>query len=110
MPIACLFEWSQLSKAQYQALQSKLNGAGEFCSVNACYDGKRLIAIGVWENAQALNLFQRTCLQKYLAQIGLVPPLVKTWSLAGADKTDQLNAVHKLDDKVLWKWHDVNRN
>lgn len=110
MPIACLFEWSQLSKAQYHALLSKLNGAGEFCSVNACYDGKRLIAIGVWENKQALDLFQRTCLQKYLAQIGLVPPLVKTWSLAGADKTSQSQSVQGMDDMVLRKWQDLNRN
>ena len=110
MPIACLFEWSQLSKAQYQALLSKLNGAGEFCSVNACYDGKRLIAIGVWESAQALDLFQRTCLRKYLVQVGLMPPLVKTWSLAGADKTGQSKAIHEMDDVVLWKRQDVSRN
>lgn len=110
MPIACLFEWSRLSKAQYQALLSKLNGSGEFCSVNACYDGKRLIAIGIWETAQAFDLFQRTCLSKYLVQAGLMPPVVKTWSLEGVGGTSQTNTVHKMDEMVFRKWQDVNRN
>jgi hypothetical protein len=110
MTIACLFEWSQLSRAQYQELLSKLNGSGEFCSVNACYDGKRLIAIGVWENSQALHLFRGTCFSKYLVQVGLPQPAVKTWSLEGKDETSQVQAVHEMDDKVLGKGRDLNRN
>lgn len=110
MAIACLFEWSWLSREQYLALLPMLNGSGEFCSVNTCYDGERLIAILVWESEQALDLFRSTFLHKYLARAGISEPSVKTWSLEGVNETHSAVSTRVLDRLFLKNWRAVSRN
>ena len=110
MAIACLFEWSCLSREQYLALLPLLNGSGEFCSVNTCFDGERLIAILVWESERALDLFRSTCLRKYLARAGIAEPFTKAWSLGGMNETRWATSAQVMDRLILKNWQALSRN
>lgn len=110
MPIACLFEWSRISEMQQLAVLAKLERSGNANSVNAVYDGGSFAVVGVWESAEALDLFVSSCFSQFLAQIGLPQPVIKTWSLSGEASGDQKAAARGMISWLFMNRLGENRN
>jgi hypothetical protein len=103
MPTACLFEWSQVSPTQHADLLEMLEASGKFSLKNAEYDGRRFIAIGVWETEPALTYFINFHLREILRKTGLAQPSVSTWSIpASSEGVEQ--AVQMMAAKVFQYW------
>ena len=100
MSIACLFEWSSVSYAQYLELEAWLEASGKVNRKNIAYEGMRMMAIGVWDSQPALYLFLNCGFGGAPTSGRLPRPQVTTWSLPGGSVVEDNPAFQMMSAAV----------